>query len=127
MVASIVDAAGNIASDSTTADLTIGTPDTIAPTAPTVTALSTQSSQPTITGSFNSADHAGGFTVTVNGTTYTLGTDPALTSSGNTWSLNLATSGQTLPEGAYTVTATAKDAAMNASNGTGSVIIDQTA
>jgi len=127
VVASIVDAAGNIASDSTTADLTIGTPDTIAPTAPTVTALSTQSSQPTITGSFNSADHAGGFTVTVNGTTYTLGTDPALTSSGNTWSLNLATSGQTLPEGAYTVTATAKDAAMNASNGTGSVIIDQTA
>jgi hypothetical protein len=111
VVATARDAAGNLSTDVTNGEITV---DTTPPAAPTVDALSTTSTQPTITGTFNAADAVGGFTVSVNGQTYTLGTDAALTAAGNNWSLSLATAGQTLPIGTYEVVATARDAANNA-------------
>jgi hypothetical protein len=105
---SSADAAGNVGtaadSHSYVVDLTVATP-TVAP-------LSTSSVQPTLTGTFDAADTTQ-LSVTVNGVTYLLG-NPALTTSGNSWSLDLATSGQTLAAGsAYTVGVSAADAAGN--------------
>lgn len=99
------------------------------PTAPTVTSLTTESTTPTITGTFDAADHAGGFTVEVNGVTYTLGTDAALTNDSNTWSLTIP-AGSELPQNSYDVVATATDGSGNASTDTTSnelVIVDRTA
>jgi len=125
VVATVTDAAGNATSDTSTGELVI---DTAAPSpATTVNTLITNVNQPSITGAFASADHAGGFTVQVNGITYTLGTDAALSDNGdNTWTLNLATAGQTLPDGTYNVVATATDSAGNTSQdgGTTDVTVD---
>lgn len=103
--------------------------DTTAPTAPTVTSLTTETTTPTIAGTFDAADHAGGFTVEVNGVTYTLGTDTALSNSGNNWSLTIP-AGSELPLNSYDVVATATDASGNASTDTTTnelVIADLTA
>src|SRR6185503_15443638 len=102
------DAAGNVGTaagaESYTVDVTLA--------APTVAALSTTNGQPTLTGTFDPIDTVT-LTVTVNGMTYTLGVDPALTASGASWSLDLAVAGQTLSAGGYSVSATAADAAGN--------------
>ena len=87
--------------------------DTTAPTAPTVASLTTESTTPTISGTFDANDVAGGFTVQVNSITYTLGTDAALTNSGNTWSLTIP-AGSELALGTYEVLATATDGSGNA-------------
>ncbi|QGZ65508.1 Ig-like domain-containing protein [Paraburkholderia acidisoli] len=120
--ASITDAAGNKSADSGAATVIV---DTAAPAAPTVTPLLTTDTQPTLSGTFDAADAAGGFSVTVNGHTYTLGSnDPALTVNGNAWSLNLATAGLTLPSGSsWTVTVAVTDEAGNTSEGSGTVQI----
>jgi hypothetical protein len=102
------DAAGNIgtASDaeSYAVDVTIA--------APTVAPVTTTNVQPTLTGTFDSADTVQ-LSVTVDGITYVQG-DPALTLSGNTWSLDLAAAGQTLPVGAtYSVGLSATDSVGN--------------
>ena len=89
------------------------TQDATPPQAPTVNALRANTDQPVITGTFDANDHAGGFTVTVDGKTYTLGTDAALTASGNTWSLDLSRTTQKLADGKYDVVATATDASGN--------------
>jgi hypothetical protein len=101
------DAAGNVG---TAADSHAYSVD-IAVAAPTVAPLTTSSAQPTLTGSFDAADTTQ-LSITVNGVTYTLG-DPALSTSGNTWSLDLAVAGQTLPSGATSIGVSAADAAGN--------------
>lgn len=79
---------------------------------PTVDTLSTSDTTPVITGTFNSTNSAGGFTVTVNSVTYTLGTSPQLTNAGDDWTLDL--SGVTpLALGFYDVVATSDDGAGN--------------
>ena len=126
VTATATDAAGNAASDPTAGELVI---DLTAPTAPTVTNQTTNNPQPTITGTFDAADSAT-FTVTVNGTTYTLGTDPHLTTVGNDWSLNLSVlPAQTLPDATYNVVATADDTPGNGpvSDGTmDELVVDST-
>ena len=80
--------------------------------APTVAPLSTTSVQPTLSGSFDAADTVQ-LSITVDGVTYVQG-DPALTLSGNTWSLDLAVAGQTLSAGAsYSVGVSATDSVGN--------------
>ncbi len=81
-----------------------------APTAPTVDTLSTEDLTPTITGTFDSSDYAGGFTVTVAGATYTLGTDPELTNVGDVWTLAITAP---IALGTYDVVARACDAYVN--------------
>ncbi|MBL4827585.1 MAG: hypothetical protein JKY66_07715 [Spongiibacteraceae bacterium] len=82
---------------------------------PTVESQVTTNTQPTITGTWDidTATTATGLQVTVDGTTYTLGTDAALTSTaGGTWTLNLATAGQTLavaPSTPYNVSVSTTD------------------
>ena len=63
-----------------------------ATTPPTVNNLAAATTTPTITGTYSTSAGTGSvLTVTVNGTTYTLGTSPQLTStSAGNWSLNLA-------------------------------------
>lgn len=63
---------------------------------PTVDTQLEATTQPTITGTYDNVQSTS-FTVTVDGTTYTLGVDAALTTDGsNMWSLDLSVSGQTL-------------------------------
>ncbi|MFM2112070.1 MAG: hypothetical protein RLZZ271_730, partial [Pseudomonadota bacterium] len=87
--------------------------DTIPPATPTVDGQFTVLTQPVITGTYSPADAAGGLVVTIDGRTYTLGTDAALTVSGNKWSLDLSVSGQSLAVKAYEVVVAAKDLAGN--------------
>lgn len=64
-------------------------------TAPTVNTLSDASTQPIITGTYDTNSTT--FTVAIDSVTYTLGTDPELTTDGaNMWSLDLSVAGQTL-------------------------------
>ena len=118
VTATVTDTAGNGAVDTSSNEVTITAPppppDTSAPAVPTVDALSTRDNQPTLTGSFDADDAAGGFTVTVDGVTYTLGVDAALSASGDRWSLDLSVAGHTLAaDRSYNVTAVAVDGAGN--------------
>jgi len=79
---------------------------------PTVDSLTTSDITPVITGTFDSGGSAGGFTVIVNSVTYTLGSSPELTNSGDDWSLDLS-SATPLAIGAYDVAATSDDGAGN--------------
>jgi hypothetical protein len=114
VIATAIDGAGNAVSDTTNNELVI---DTTPPTAPTVNMFSGNDTTPTITGTYDSSDAAGGFSVTVNGVTYTLGVDAALGAVGNDWSLTIP-AGNALGTGTYEVTATATDGAGNASSDT---------
>ncbi len=78
------------------------------PTAPTVTTLATASATPTITGTFDSLDYTG-FVVYLNGASYTLGVDAALTSVVNAWTLVVPV-GSELVTGVYDVMAVATNA-----------------
>src|SRR5690606_31660943 len=69
----------------------------------------TNDNTPVISGTFDSGDTSN-LTVTVNGVTYTLGVDPGLTATGNTWTLTVPT---TLVVGTYDVVVTAADALGN--------------
>ena len=73
--------------------------------APTVEALTSDSAQPEIKGSWPEGK-AKSLDVTVNGTTYSLGKSPELSSKDGSWDLKLS---QPLAPGAYDVTATAGD------------------
>ena len=85
VTATITDAAGNSVSDATSNELEIDTTD---PATPTVTSQTTNDTTPIITGTFDESD-ADVFTVTVDGTTYTLGVDAELTNTGDNWTLDL--------------------------------------
>ena len=89
--------------------------DTTAPSIPTVVAQTNVLTQPTLTGTFDAADAAAGLTVTVDGMTYTLGRDAALTAHDNTWTLDLVAAGQTLSVKSYEIVAAATDKAGNTS------------
>ncbi|WP_224981934.1 Ig-like domain-containing protein [Geomonas agri] len=108
--ASGTDAAGNVTT-------------TTALNAPTVTPLTTNATTPTITGTWTNLS-GDVLSVTVNGTTYTTATSPALTVSGNTWSLvpNALTSGT------YAVTATVTRSGVSVSDPTtGELVINTSA
>ncbi|MEO0604025.1 MAG: hypothetical protein AAF211_21490, partial [Myxococcota bacterium] len=92
----------------------------------TVVVTETASLQPTLTGSYDPAQ-LDTLTVTVDGVTYTLGTDPALTVDGaGTWTLDLAAAGQTLAEAAHDVDVRQTDSEGNAANdaSTGELVVD---
>ena len=125
VTATVTDAAGNAASDTTTGELVI---DTVRPTTPTVTALATTVRKPTITGT---ATLLAGETlaVTINGVTFN-----NVSFMGNSWSLNTATATGSsafndLNDNTYSVTATVTDAAGNATSDTttGELVIDTVA
>ena len=105
---SATDAAGNTGNDGTTLELVI---DTTPPSAPVVNPLTTNDNTPILTGTYDSADSAG-LSVTVDGTTYVLGTDAELTNVVDAWTLDLSAI-PPLGDGTYEVTATATDAATN--------------
>ena len=85
-------------------------------TPPTVDTLITPNPTPSITGTYDSNDAAGGFTVTVAGTTYTLGTSPQLTAVGDSWTLAITVA---ITTGIYDVVA-------SSTNGFGNIISDTT-
>jgi hypothetical protein len=102
---------------------------------PTVNPVTSDSAQPTITGTWDEASANGntGLQVTVDGVTYVLGADPELTTDGSgNWTLNLTGSGQTLTEtdGPYDVTAsnrTSGGVAIDSDTTTNELAIDFTA
>jgi Ca2+-binding RTX toxin-like protein len=119
----VTDAAGNAGVAGTPYVLTI---DTTAPLVPTVGALRTNSAAPVVTGTAT-VDAGDTLSVSVNGTTYTLGTDPALTLVGTDWALDLASLAP--PTGTYAVTAQVTDAAGNTTidTTTNELVVDRTA
>jgi sporulation-control protein spo0M len=100
------------------------------PATPTVTSLSTTNTTPVLSGTFD-ALYATVLEVTISNSasysaSYTLGTNPQLTVSGGTWSLNLA--GTTpLAVGSYTVSVhTANDIGEASNSAPGSLTIEST-
>ena len=87
--------------------------DTSAPNAPTVAAVETTFAQPLISGTFDAGDAAGGLSVTLDGRTYVLGLDAALSTRGNSWTLDLTLTTQTLTPSAYDVAVSVTDRAGN--------------
>ena len=79
---------------------------------PTVNSLSTSDTMPVITGTFDSGSSSGGFIVTVNSISYTLGASTELTNSGDDWTLDLSSS-TPLAIGVYDVVAVSDDGAGN--------------
>jgi len=110
------DLAGNIASDPTSAEITV---DQTGPVVPTVTPLVTADTTPTIQGTYGGTDVAE-LEVTVDGTTYVLGVDAELTADAGagTWSLNLDGTPD-LAEGVYDVAVSSRDAVGNETVDTG--------
>jgi len=76
---------------------------------PTVDNLTTIDTTPVLTGTFNSSDSAGGFSVTVDSVTYNLAGSSELTNVGDDWTLDLG-SITPLSIGVYEVIATSVDA-----------------
>jgi hypothetical protein len=119
ITATVTDAAGNATSDPTTNELGI---DTVAPTVPTVNALTTNNTKPTLTGT---ATLLPGeiLTVTVNGITFSSSRGGTFAVTGTNWSLNTATATgsavfRNLANGFYSVSARVTDAAGNATSDT---------
>ena len=95
--------------------------------APTVNNQAAATTTPTITGTYPTfAKNAPVLTVTVNGTTYTLGTSPQLTSpSAGSWVLNLGSAPLPTTTSNFTVTATMTNSFGNQLSGTGSITNEQ--
>jgi hypothetical protein len=108
VVASATDVAGNTASD--TQAIVI---DTAAPGTPTVDTQETTNPQPVITGTLPAPDVQGGVLVSIDGKTYILGVHPALSVTGNVWTLNLVDAGHVLTAKTYEVTIAVRDLAGN--------------
>ncbi len=123
VTATITDSAGNVSNDATSNEIVI---DLTAPTTPTVTALTTNDSTPSIQGTANLGSGEV-LTVTVDGRSYAVG-DGNLSVSGNNWTLTIPSANQ-LSAGTYAVTATITDSAGNVSNDATSneIVIDLTA
>ena len=114
VTATITDGAGNTSDDASTDELIV---DTVAPGAPTVDALTSDSATPTITGTATpGVDET--LTVSVDGTVYTAGAPgsgaPLIDEGDGTWTLTVPAS-DPLGEGTHDVVATVIDAAGNAS------------
>ena len=119
------DAAGNVSDATATSVLIV---DTVAAAVPTVNPLATNNNQPVLTGTWDQATPGGAtvLQVTVNGSTYTLGTNPQLTSDGSGhWTLAASA---VLPDGTYNIVVHTADAAGNVANATASnaLIVDTT-
>ncbi len=95
--------------------------------APTVNNQAAPTTTPTITGTYPTfTKNAPVLTVNVNGTTYTLGTSPQLTSpSSGIWSLNLAAAPLPVTTTNFAVTATMTNSFGNQLTGTGSITNEQ--
>ncbi len=115
VVATATDGSGNAASDTTSNELTINE-DVTAPASPIVSSLTTDDTTPTISGSFDASDAAGGFTVTVNNVTYPL-SGTSLSNNADDWSLTIPAA-NALAIGSYQVVATATDGSGNAATDT---------
>ncbi len=111
VTATVTDAAGNSATDSTADELII---DTTVPAVPTVTFQTTSNTTPVISGS---ATVGAGetLTVSVGGITYTSGDGNLLVNTDGSWDLTIPTA---LSDGNFSVTATVTDAAGNSSDDT---------
>ena len=116
--------------DATTNEIKIvSVADTTAPTKPTVTTATFATVKPSIKGTYPSSDAAGGLSVSINGWSYRLGSttvlsvdsldtrttsNPALTASGNNWTLDMSKdTANVLNWGVYSVSAAVSDAAGN--------------
>lgn len=97
VTATFTDAAGNSTTDSTSGELTVQVPPTVAPT-------TWVGGRPIITGIFDSTNNKQ-LRIQVAGVWYTLGIDSQLTVVGNTWRLDLSQLVNPLPVGKYSVTA----------------------
>jgi len=107
VAATQTDAEGNAVSDASTDEVTVDLP--VNGALVTVTAASFGTDQPTLTGTYD-PDQLDSLVVVVDGSTYTLGTDAALTVDGSGgWSLDLAAAGQSLADGTYDVAVTQGD------------------
>jgi len=123
VVATATSLSGLTSNDNTTNELII---DTMPPDAPTVVSQLTSDTTPVITGtSILRVEEK--LTVSVNGKVYAVG-DGNLSLSGSNWTLQIP-SGDALPDGTYSVTATATNKAGNSTsdNTTDELIIDTTA
>ncbi|WP_396596861.1 Ig-like domain-containing protein [Dokdonia sp. R86516] len=120
--ASVEDAVGNMASDTTTDELVI---DATAPTTPTVDAQTTNDTTPLIAGTADSDDE---LMVIVNGVTYTEGDTNLIDNGDDTWSLQIP-SGSEIPDGTYDVDASVEDTVGNTASDitTDELTIDATA
>ncbi|MAY55966.1 MAG: hypothetical protein CMQ37_08875, partial [Gammaproteobacteria bacterium] len=99
--------------------------DTTAPGTPTVTAQTSNSSTPTVSGTVTLGANES-LSVTIDGEVYTTGN--GLTINGNTWSVTIP-GGNALNDGTYEVTATVTDLADNTSTDASSneLVVDTTA
>nr|MDJ0878667.1 DUF4347 domain-containing protein [Halieaceae bacterium] len=123
VVVTAEDALGNTSTDATSGELII---DNTPPAQPAVNPLTTTSSLPTITGTYDNSDGTVS-QVVVNGITY-LATGSDLTvNPGGTWTLTIPV-GNELPEGSYDVAVTAVDGVGNVSVDatTGELVVDNT-
>ena len=106
VVISVIDDAGNVATDDTTNEIRI---DLSAPSAPTVNPATTNADSPEITGTYDASETDSVLTVTVDGTSFTLGIDAALTAVEGDWTLVIPT----IDGGTYDVDARLEDAVGN--------------
>src|SRR5207253_2929588 len=117
------DAAGNVSDDSAPGTLIV---DTAPPATPTVNSLITNHSTPILTGTWDQGTPGGAtvLQVTVNGATFTLGSDAQLTSDSSGHSLLDAP--PMFPDGTYNLLVHTADAAGNVSDdsATGALIVD---
>ncbi len=109
VTATVTDAAGNLAIDTTASELII---DTTVPAIPTVVSQTTSNTTPTISGTaVVGSDEA--LSVSVAGSTYTAGDGNLVLNGDGTWDLFIPAP---LADGNYSVTATVSDAAGNTSD-----------
>ena len=101
VVATLTDAAGNATSDPGVDDLLI---DTTAPAGPGVTATTSMTATPAISGTVTLANGET-LSVTVNGVTYSAGDGNLVDNADGTWTLMIPV-GDALDDGRYDVTAT---------------------
>jgi len=117
------DAAGNAAVQATRSVAH----DADAPPEPSITALATGDSAPTLSGSATIAP-GDVLAVALDGVTYTVGDGALALGAGNTWTLDVP-AGAALPDGTFDVTVTLTDAAGNVAteNTSGELVVDTVA
>ncbi|MGQ0656312.1 MAG: VCBS domain-containing protein, partial [Betaproteobacteria bacterium] len=107
------------AADLRTVVISLSGADELLTSPPTVNALTTTETSPIITGTLD--PDAVALEVTIDGATYRLGADAALTVRGGQWFLSLAVAGKSLAFGVYEVSVHARDANGNGATDRSSV------